>query len=74
MIIFTIPVVISFLILFFVSKRKIKQLEVKIKEKEVEFEKERAIAELLELDLKCPHCNEVLEKADERKERQRKEQ
>jgi len=39
-----------------------------------EFEKERAIAELLELDLKCPHCNEVLEKADERKERQRKEQ
>ena len=43
MIIFTIPVVISFLILFFVSKRKIKQLEVKIKEKEVEFEKERAL-------------------------------
>jgi len=43
MIISTILVVISSLILFFVAKRKIKQLEVQIKEKEVEFEKERAL-------------------------------
>lgn len=37
-----------------------------------EFEKERAIAELLELDLKCPHCKKVLETADERKQREQK--
>ena len=39
-----------------------------------DFIKHEAICELLDLDLTCPHCNEVLEKADERKERQRKEQ
>ena len=39
----TIVLAISFLILFFVSKKKIKQLEIKIKEKEIEFEKERII-------------------------------
>lgn len=39
----TIVLAISFLILFFVSKKKIKQLEIKIKEKEIEFEKERIL-------------------------------
>jgi len=43
MTILTILVLISFIILFFISKRKIKQLEVEIKEKEVEFEKERGV-------------------------------
>ncbi len=39
----TIILAISFLILFFVSKRKIKELEVKITEKETEFQKERGV-------------------------------
>jgi len=37
------------------------------------FAKDKAIAELLELDLKCPHCNAVLESAEERKQQQAKE-
>ena len=32
-----------------------------------DFIKHEAICELLDLDLTCPHCNEVLVKADERK-------
>ena len=36
-----------------------------------ELEKEKAIAELLEIDLRCPHCNEILEKANEREKRKR---
>ena len=39
----TIILAISFLILFFVSKRKIKELKVKITEKETEFQKERGV-------------------------------
>ena len=39
----TIILAISFLILFFVSKRKIKELEIKITEKETEFQKERGV-------------------------------
>ena len=37
------------------------------------FAKDKAIAELLELDLKCPHCDAVLESAEERKQQQAKE-
>lgn len=31
------------------------------------FKKHEAICELLDIDLTCPHCNEVLVKSDERK-------
>lgn len=34
-----------------------------------EFEKDQAISELLGIDLKCPHCGEILETAEERNER-----
>lgn len=34
-----------------------------------EFEKDQAISELLGIDLKCPHCNKVLETVEERNER-----
>lgn len=37
------------------------------------FAKDKAIAEVLELDLKCPHCDAVLESAEERKQQQAKE-
>ena len=36
-----------------------------------ELEKEKSIAELLEIDLRCPHCNEILEKANEREKRKK---
>ena len=36
-----------------------------------DFVKHQAICNLLDIDLTCPHCNKLLERADERKERQR---
>jgi len=33
-----------------------------------DFKKHQAITELLGLDLTCPHCKEILIKANERKE------
>tara|TARA_B100000963_G_C22393063_1_gene565373 strand:+ start:627 stop:776 length:150 start_codon:yes stop_codon:yes gene_type:complete len=38
---------------------------------EVNFKKHEAISELLDIDLKCPHCNEILVKANERKEKRK---
>ena len=38
-----------------------------------EWDKHVAISELLDIDLKCPHCEEKLRKADERK-KEREEQ
>ncbi len=38
-----------------------------------EWDKHVAISELLDIDLKCPHCEEILRKADERK-KEREEQ
>lgn len=32
-----------------------------------EWDKHVAISELLDIDLKCPHCEETLKKANERK-------
>ncbi len=34
---------------------------------EIDFVKHEAITRLLDIDLKCPHCNELLVKAKERK-------
>jgi len=38
---------------------------------ENEYRKHEHITKILGLDLKCPHCNEILEKADEREKRKR---
>ena len=38
---------------------------------EVNFKKHEAISKLLDIDLKCPHCNEILVKANERKEKRK---
>ncbi len=35
-----------------------------------EFKKHEAITKLLDLDLTCPHCGEVLVEADERRKEQ----
>lgn len=37
------------------------------KKEKVDFKKHEAICDLLDIDLKCPHCEEVLLKADERR-------
>tara|TARA_Y100000992_G_C21044054_1_gene386355 strand:- start:32 stop:226 length:195 start_codon:yes stop_codon:yes gene_type:complete len=36
-----------------------------------DFYKHMAFTELLDIDLKCPHCNELLIKANERKEKRK---
>jgi len=35
--------------------------------KNTEWDKHQAIAELLGIDLKCPHCNEILKENDKRR-------
>ena len=40
----------------------------KVKE---DFSKHQAICDLLDIDLTCPHCKEVLLKASERKEKRK---
>lgn len=36
-------------------------------EKKIDFKKHQAICDLLDIDLTCPHCEETLIKADERR-------
>ena len=35
--------------------------------KNTEWDKHQAIAELLGIDLKCPHCNKILKENDKRR-------
>tara|TARA_B100000927_G_scaffold284205_1_gene272828 strand:+ start:3500 stop:3691 length:192 start_codon:yes stop_codon:yes gene_type:complete len=41
------------------------------KEPKEDFSKHQAICDLLDIDLTCPHCKEVLLKASERKEKRK---
>jgi len=42
------------------------------KKEPVNFIKHQAISDLLDIDLKCPHCEEILLKADERRQQRTK--
>jgi len=38
---------------------------------DIEWKKHKAISELLGIDLKCPHCEEVLERNEESREEEK---
>ena len=44
-----------------------------MEEPKEDFKKHQAICDLLDIDLTCPHCKEILIKANERKEERDKE-